>query len=600
MKIPRPRIEVITLFVVAAVLSLVLLFLYGVTYKQISTSLRTSRNLLYSSDIVLTLEQLVSEIRHTETVQRGFLITRDSTYLKPYEKSKQKINASFSKLEKLLKDDETQFRNLEQLRRQTNKRLEMLEQNINISDSAISYPVLFRQRFEMGSKVMQSCMEIAGRMLAYQDNYLKRTQIKQYDALVSTPIIYFTIVLISLTIFVFLVLKLNSDRKKLLHNLAEISVINHSFEQAEKLAGLGYWRHNLSDGTNIFSDNYFTMLGISRGGEERTFRHLLKMVHPADRSMVLEKLKGAFRNSQTFVITYRVKRGDGCIRHLKSIAQVVVDSNNQQYLIGINMDVTELVVNSNLLEMKNASLELFNADLASFNYAASHDLQAPLRKIQMFITRIMETDYNNLSKKGAEYMDRMFNSAAQMQTLINDLLMFSRTTSGKKEFEMTDLNELLQKSIEELAETHDISNVTFKYDSLPVIPAIPYQLQQLFINLFSNSIKFAKPDIKTEITIKYQYTKKRVFSPDDLPISKLFHQISIIDNGIGFEMEYAHKLFNLLFRLHDKSTYPGSGIGLAICKKIVDNHDGIIEATSEPGQGSTFDVYLPVEMETTY
>lgn len=598
MKIPRPRIQVITLFVVMAVSILILIFLYGVTYKQINASLRTSQNLMHSGQVAFAIEKLVTEVQNVETSQRGFLLTRDSAYLKPLQNGKQRINASFASLELLLYDDPTQLRNLKILRQQVNKRFTMLIENIARADTNLTISLNLKHRIEIGHKLMQSSMDITNRMLAYQDNYLLSMRKKHYDAIVSTPIIYFSIVLISLTIFVFLILKLNADRKKLQRTVAELSVTNHSFEQAEQLAGLGYWRHNYKDGSNIFSDNYFNMLGIKRGEQGTTFRHLVKLVYPPDREMVIEALKDAFRHSKPFEVTYRIQPADGRIKHIKSIGKTVSDPSMQRFLIGINMDVTELVVNSKLLELKNSRLELFNSDLASFNYVASHDLQAPLRKIQMFISRIIETDELNLSEKGAEYLQRMHTSAAQMQLLINDLLMFSRTTSGHKKFETTDLNVLLKNAIDELALPFEETKASIISEELPVISVIPYQVQQLFINLISNSLKFAQAGVKPVIRVDYHLIDMGIFGPDDLPVNEKFHMISFTDNGIGFEKEYAQKIFNLLFRLHDKSVYPGSGIGLAICKKIVENHNGFIEAQSQPGKGATFNVYFPVNINS--
>jgi light-regulated signal transduction histidine kinase (bacteriophytochrome) len=231
----------------------------------------------------------------------------------------------------------------------------------------------------------------------------------------------------------------------------------------------------------------------------------------------------------------------------------------------------------------------------SFNYAASHDLQEPLRKIQTFVSRLSEKEENNLSDAGKEFMVRINSSVERMRILIEDLLQYSRTTKTEKVFEHSNLNDLLDNAIIDLAQFIEEKKATITNQTLPELKVIPFQIQQLFMNLINNSLKYSKADVAPEIKIAC----KKVTAADEemLPKSSKdkFYKITFKDNGIGFEQEYSEKIFVLFNRLHNKNEYEGTGIGLAICKKIVDNHRGFIFATGKLDAGATFTIYLPEE-----
>ena len=243
---------------------------------------------------------------------------------------------------------------------------------------------------------------------------------------------------------------------------------------------------------------------------------------------------------------------------------------------------------------RNVELERSNKELASFNHIASHDLQEPLRKVQTFISRISEEELSAMSETGREYFNRIQTAVSRMRILIDDLLLFSRTNKAEKVFEHTDLNLLLENGKQELAQAIEEKNAVIQSKHLPSLNVIPFQIQQLFINLISNSLKYIKPGIDPFIQIDCEKV-----NANDLLILKSnvhakYYKISVIDNGFGFEQEYAESIFTLFYRLHHLTEYPGTGIGLSICKKIVENHSGFIKAEGRPGIGSTFDIYLPI------
>ncbi|MEP7265157.1 MAG: PAS domain S-box protein [Bacteroidota bacterium] len=254
----------------------------------------------------------------------------------------------------------------------------------------------------------------------------------------------------------------------------------------------------------------------------------------------------------------------------------------------------ELKRNAALLEQKNIDLEKMNKELQSFAYISSHDLQEPLRKIQTFVTRILETENKNLSDKGKDYFARMQDAAVRMRTLIDDLLTYSRTNSSERKLEKTDLNKIVKEVKGELKEELQHKQAIIETEDLPVIDVIPFQFRQLLHNLFTNSLKFSKENKPPHIKIKSEIVTGAVINNDKLSATADYCHIIFSDNGIGFEQEFSEKIFELFQRLHGRQEYSGTGIGLAIVKKIIENHNGIITATGELNKGATFDIYIPV------
>ncbi len=245
------------------------------------------------------------------------------------------------------------------------------------------------------------------------------------------------------------------------------------------------------------------------------------------------------------------------------------------------------------LEEKNSDLEKINRELQSFAYISSHDLQEPLRKIRTFSTRIMEKEEANLSPEGKDNFQRMQNAARRMQTLIEDLLAYSRTNSSDRKFVYTDLNKIFNEVKEDLKEEFHNKNAILESNVLPALSVIPFQFRQLLYNLISNSLKFSDAKRTPKIVVNGEVAIAGIFNEPTLIHNKKYCHISVIDNGIGFEQQYSEKIFEVFQRLHGRSEFKGTGIGLAIVKKIVDNHHGLIKAHGKLDQGATFDVYIP-------
>lgn len=259
----------------------------------------------------------------------------------------------------------------------------------------------------------------------------------------------------------------------------------------------------------------------------------------------------------------------------------------------VTRDLTEKKLAEDKIRQYANELEFQNRELEQFAYAAAHDMKEPLRKIQFYNNYIFENCGQQLPEKALEYLNRSINAASRMRGLIDDLLMYSRTSSFSQEMVETDLNAIINDVITSHHDTIEKNNVVIEVDPLPALRVIPFQFNQLFDNLLGNALKYRHPDRQPHITISAEKTTMFPEEKNTALSENCYYKFSVTDNGIGFEQEYAEKLFELFQRLHSRPGITGSGIGLAICKKIVLNHHGAIKAYGTPGQGARFDIYIP-------
>ncbi len=253
---------------------------------------------------------------------------------------------------------------------------------------------------------------------------------------------------------------------------------------------------------------------------------------------------------------------------------------------------TELIFQNKEKEKRAAELVLANNELEAFTYISSHHLQEPLRKIQVFSDRILTEELQNFSAKGKFYFERIKVSASHMQALINDLLTYSRTNVTERKFESTNINTVINTALEDLKEDLLLQNAIIEISGNCKANIITSQFEQLFYNLISNSIKFSKPDETPHVTIESFYTKPNI---GNITLPNDYCHIIVSDNGIGFDSQFENRVFEMFQQLHSKTDYKGTGIGLAIVKKIVENHNGIIKASGKLNEGVKFDIYIPVE-----
>lgn len=359
------------------------------------------------------------------------------------------------------------------------------------------------------------------------------------------------------------------------------------------------WTTDPDGKLNYASKRYYEFTGMTL--EELNGVGWFNVIHPEDLIKNLPVWQEAISKGKEYQIEHRMRQADGTYRwHLtRTVPQKDADGKLNMW-VGSTTDIhegkmfidkleAEVHERTKELQRSNDDLRNTNEELAQFAYVASHDLQEPLRKIQTFASRLMETEYNKISDKGKDYFSRMQAAAQRMRQLIEDLLSFSRTSNnGEQLFEYVDLTQVLMRVKDQLSDQIDKKEAVIEYDTLPVLSAIPFQIEQLFTNLLNNALKFSRKGVKPLIKVKMEDNVYTLMG--GLP----YHKITIADNGIGFDPQFSERIFQVFQRLHVRNQFEGTGIGLAICKKIMDNHKGVITAEGKPDEGAVFTLLFPV------
>lgn len=363
------------------------------------------------------------------------------------------------------------------------------------------------------------------------------------------------------------------------------------------------WTSTPAGELDYFSQSVYDYSGLT---EEQIFKEgWLEIVHPDDRDKNVALWMEAITTGQPFNFEHRFRRHDGEYRWQLSRAVPLKDEQGNIVMwVGTSTDIHDKMIFADELKLKveertkelkasNERLLRSNDELTQFTYVASHDLQEPLRKIQTFVSRIVEKDYDNLSDKGKDFLDRTQRSSERTQRLIQDLLAFSRTNTTEKFFEPTDLNHIVSKVKDDYQDRLQQTSGSIAAAPLPVLNGITFQWGQLFANLISNAIKFAKPGAAPVIAIDAAIVNGADIKHPSADAGHKYHQICVADNGIGFEPQFSERIFMMFQRLNT-SDAEGTGIGLAICKRIAENHNGFITADSDGSSGASFNIYIPV------
>lgn len=365
-------------------------------------------------------------------------------------------------------------------------------------------------------------------------------------------------------------------------------------KEAEALANMGSWKWDETNQVMVWSDGLYKILNRDPENFTPSWASFFDNVYQEDRASV-EKFVSLIRNSQEgAAIEYRIK-SDGAFKYLSLTSKPPSTAVSTLDILGTVIDITDRKMYETQLEQYTAELKRSNEDLEQFAYVASHDLQEPLRKIRAFGDRLMNRYRSKLDGPGEDYIKRMQSASTRMQTLIEDLLAFSRVSRTTEVFQTLDMNQIIAEIRDDLDIQIKLENAQFKVGKIPAITGEKTQIKRLFQNLINNAIKFHKPNEApvvevTGVKVRSQEVA-REFSVM-LPQTS-YVMITIKDNGIGFDERFSEKIFNIFQRLHGRTEYEGTGIGLAICRKIAINHRGFITARSKENVGSEFIVILP-------
>ena len=449
------------------VLLIVMLSVSFISYNRIISLNKTNAFIGHNKEVNLRLNQILISLLNAETGQRGFLLTHDSDFLKPFIGSQERINKIMDSLDISLAGDSVQHENLAVLKSLVSTRYKIFSlfpQRLIAEDTV---PVERSRYLNNGRGVMNHTRSLIAQMSSYENNALaSKTPTRDQVAFI-TP----------------------------------------------------------------FYSLLFSVIGI-------------------------------------LIVTFAYFR--------------------------LKREIQLRVIAENNLNDLNRELSLNNSELSSFSYVASHDLQEPLRKIQSFGNLIINQEKNTLSEKGKDYMVRINNAAARMQELIIALLSYSSTNVKNIPFAPISLDKVLNDAKDDLSDAIEANKVDIKSQPLPEIEGVELQVAQVFTNIISNAIKYAKKEEPCNIVITAEKTQigENVMQKY---LNQQYWKISFRDNGIGFDQKYDQRIFEMFQRLHGRDEYAGTGIGLALCYKIMLNHNGFITARSAPGNGATFEIYFPIK-----
>ncbi len=379
--------------------------------------------------------------------------------------------------------------------------------------------------------------------------------------------------------------EIKKAEKALRNTLQELRQSEQRLNRSQEIAHLGSWELDLVNNRLHWSDEVYRIFGMKPQEFGATYEAFLEAVHPDDRAAVNEAYSGSLREERDrYEIDHRiVRRATGEVRIVHEKCEHIRDETGRIIRsAGMVHDITERKVLEEERERLLEELKRSNMELEQFAFIASHDLQEPLRMVSNYVQLIGHRYKSRLDKDADEFIRYAVNGTAHMQTLLNDLLAYSRTGTSKEPFKLIDLKAALDKALINLKVETDCSRAEIMHESFPIVYADEVQMVQVFQNLLSNAIKFCNNETP-RITVAAEMKDEEWI-------------IRVSDNGIGIDPKYSDRIFHIFKRIHSREKYDGTGIGLAICKKIVERHGGRIWVESEPGKGSTFYFTIPVKI----
>ena len=394
-----------------------------------------------------------------------------------------------------------------------------------------------------------------------------------------------------------LILFIAHDTTAELKSKDEIDTTRELFNETEELLQFGSWAWEISTNIVTWTPGLYSLLEYDPREVEGKVGLNFYLSHVLDEYNLpfQEILQGALNDKSDFSYEYIIKTRTGALKNISTRGKLVKDEQGEVLkMLCINRDITAMRVFEKEQERSIRELNRSNRDLEEFAYIASHDLQEPLRKISMFTERLKAKYDKTLDAEAELFIDRILVSAANMRTLIENLLDFSRANRRSDTVEEVNIRTILDAVISELELKIEETKAVITFSgTFPTLEAVSSEMKQLFSNVLSNAIKFRKTSVAVDINVRSRKISKTEIHNLGLSTDHTYYKMEVQDNGIGFEPEYSEKIFQIFQRLNGKSEYPGSGIGLAICKKIVEKHNGLIVANSQPDRGATFTVILP-------
>lgn len=378
----------------------------------------------------------------------------------------------------------------------------------------------------------------------------------------------------------------DDNRSLLLSNASNIALL-----ACESFLKQGIWEFNLDTGSCYFSGGIYKIFATDPKSD---LENIKKVVQDLMKHMNLDKLQNIAEKDSYARKEFEIIDGLGVRKRIEAFGKVLKNLElNEHKFIGVIRDISRLKEYEKALEIKIDELNRSNKELEEFVHIASHDLYEPLRKISTFGQRLVIDAQKELSEKNLDYLNRMLKATENMRYLIDHLLEYSKVSRGAVIWEGVNLNHIVSEVLTRQELRIEETFAQIHIGLLPTIQAVPILMMQLFDNVIGNALKFQSTDRRPLIKISSSLLGREYKLKYKLLQNLNYHQISVADNGIGFDSIYADKIFQLFQRLNGKTEYSGSGIGLAICRKITEVHNGIIFSESIPGKGSVFHIILP-------
>lgn len=513
------------------------IFMVGLSiysFVQINNLFKSSNLIYHTNQVKDALQDISTSLLDAETNTRGFLLIRDSMMLVKKDMALRSLERAQLDLDSLISDNAEQMLHASFLYKAIEEKRKSI--NASIEDIPQEVPDHLKADIDESIRRMDNVNSFLDEMTREETSLLeRRTQLYTRLSLIA-PFYIIVLFLGALLILFFSYFKLNNE---LVESQKLHAALIIQGEDREALAG----------------------------------------------KLILANQELAYQNEE------KEKRA-----HELAVANLELEFQNktkEKLAAELIIANKELAFQNKEKEKRAAELVSANKELQLFLNISSHDLQEPLRKIQMASSRIEESDYMAVSDKGKIHLVKMKEAALSMQTLIEDLLAYSRTNSEERRFENIDLGTIINEVRNDLKEAIDEKNAIIEVTEVCQAHIIRFQFRQLIHNIISNALKFSIPGKQPHIQISASLKPGNDCMNEKLKQDQEYCHIRISDNGIGFEPEYHEKIFEVFQRLYGKETYKGTGIGLAIVKRIVENHDGCITAMGELNKGATFDIYLP-------
>jgi PAS domain S-box-containing protein len=565
--------------------------------------------LYHNRQVISELEGVLSAMKDAETGQRGYQVTGILEYLEPFEATRLDIEHRIEVLRGLTENDPKQEAAISELHQLIQNEMSILQNLIELRNEmgreAARDAIIRGRGKETMDAIRQKVAEISDDARLVMDLGTASAR-KKYHATIITNLAGVGVG-IAMMLFTYSLMQKESMRRRKAER--EIADSEERFRTLAETLPQIVWATRPNGEVEYWNPKWYSFTGSTV--EDSLGLNWTTPIHPDDRERTIMAWKNAIRTGENYSIESRFQCWDGTYRWFLGLSQPQRDNKGKIVRwIGTLTDIEEKKQQAEILERRVAErtaelvqlnamlnrtgdeLRTSNQELEKFAYVASHDLQEPLRKIQAFGNLLMSKYGEDLEELGRDYVSRMNSSASRMRALIDDLLRFSRIAARNSPFDLVDLFRIVEEVRSDLEVQLAEAGATLQIGSLPTLYADATQIRQVFQNLISNSIKFHREGSPPMIRI----SSKKLTDVTSIEVPVTFLQgwrITFDDNGIGFENEYREKIFEVFQRLHSRTKFEGTGIGLAIVKKIVERHAGQIVAQGKPGHGSVFTIDLP-------